>query len=234
MVSVTVERLVTPRGELVLRRDGAHHEIVSNGTFLMDTRDGRSERELVRAALRGTPSRAAVLIGGLGVGFSLVEALHSPAVGAVTVVEIEPAVLRWNRTHLGTAALDDPRVTVAVADLGAFLAAGDTGFDAVCLDVDNGPEWTVTDANAALYGDPGLDAVDRRLAPGGTLAVWSAGAARDFETRLRSRYARVEVLEVPVPRGEPDVVYLARGPASRRPAVTGRPLGAGGPPLRTG
>lgn len=210
MVSVTVERLVTPRGELVLRRDGQHHEIVSNGTFLMDTRDGRSERELVRAALRGAPPGATVLIGGLGVGFSLAEALRCPAVGHVTVVEIEPAVLRWNRTHLGTAALDDPRVTVAVADLRAFLAAGNTGYDAVCLDVDNGPEWTVTDANVALYGDPGLDAVDRRLAPGGTLAVWSAGAARDFESRLRARYARVEVIEVPVPRGEPDVVYVAR------------------------
>lgn len=209
MVSVTVERLETPRGELVLRRDGAHHEIVSNGTFLMDTRDGRSERELVRAAVPGPG--ATVLIGGLGVGFSLVEAVAREA-AAVTVVEIEPAVVRWNREHLGTTALDDPRVSVVVADLAEFLAAADDRFDAVCLDVDNGPEWTVTAANAALYGDAGLAAVDRRLAPGGTLAVWSAAASAGFEARLRDRYADVARIEVPVPRGGPDVVWTARNP----------------------
>ena len=209
-VSVTVERLDTPRGELVLRRDGDYHEIVSNGTFLMDTRDGRSERELVRAAVRGPGAR--VLIGGLGVGFSLAEALTlDPA--AVTVVEIEPAVVRWNRAHLGRAGLlDDPRVTVVVDDLAAFLAAGRGRYDAICLDVDNGPEWTVTVDNAVLYGDPGLSAVDRRLAPGGRLAVWSAHRSADFEGRLRARYQTVETRQIPVARGEPDVVWVVRGP----------------------
>ena len=184
MVSVTVERLDTPRGELVLRRDGDHHEIVSNGTFLMDTRDGRSERELVRAAVRGPGAR--VLVGGLGVGFSLAEALTlDPA--AVTVVEIEPAVLRWNREHLGrSGVLDDPRVTVVVDDLAAFLARDRQDYDAVCLDVDNGPEWTVTVDNAALYGDPGLSAVDRRLAPGRHAGDLERAPVR----RLRGRPAR--------------------------------------------
>ncbi|HEV7654369.1 MAG TPA: hypothetical protein VGP36_06480 [Mycobacteriales bacterium] len=209
MVSVTVERLETPRGELVLRRDGEHHEIVSNGMFLMDTRDGRSERELVRAAVRGPGAR--ILIGGLGVGFSLAEALTlDPA--AVTVVEIEPAVVRWNREHLGTAAaLDDPRVTLVVADLADALHAPGT-YDAICLDVDNGPEWTVTVDNAALYDEPGLSAVDRRLAPGGTLAVWSANRALAFEARLHARYASVALIEIPVARGEPDVVWTACTP----------------------
>jgi spermidine synthase len=209
VVSVTVERLQTPRGELVLRREGEHHEIVSNGMFLMDTRDGRSERELVRVAVPAPGAR--VLIGGLGVGFSLAEALVLGA-ARVTVVEIEPAVLRWNREHLGTTALADPRVTVVVEDVAAFLATDQDRYDAICLDVDNGPEWTVTVDNAALYGDPGLSAVDRRLAPGGTLAVWSASAAPAFESRLRSRYRTVEVVPIPVPRGEPDVVYVATGP----------------------
>jgi spermidine synthase len=210
VVSVTVERLDTPRGELVLRRDGEHHEIVSNGTFLMDTRDGRSERELVRAAVRGAGGR--VLIGGLGVGFSLAEALTLDAV-AVTVVEIEPAVVRWNREHLGRAALlDDPRVTVAVDDLAAFLASDRGSYDAICLDVDNGPEWTVTVDNAALYGDQGLSEVDRRLAAGGRLAVWSAHRSADFERRLHARYRAVETLEIPVARGEPDVVWVACAP----------------------
>jgi spermidine synthase len=208
VVSVTVERLQTPRGELVLRRDGEHHEIVSNGMFLMDTRDGRSERELVRAAVRG--SGTTVLIGGLGVGFSLAEALALD-VAAVTVVEIEPAVVRWNREHLGTD-LDDPRVRLVVDDLAAFLAAGTERYDAICLDVDNGPEWTVTVDNAALYGEAGLSIVDRRLAPGGILAVWSAGAAPAFEGRLRARYAEVRTTEIPVRRGEPDIVWTARNP----------------------
>jgi spermidine synthase len=210
VVSVTVERLQTPRGELVLRRDGDHHEIVSNGVFLMDTRNGESERELVRAAVRGPGAR--VLIGGLGVGFSLAAALAlDPA--EVTVVEIEPAVVRWNREHLGTAAaLDDPRVRLAVAGLAGFLARDGGGYDAICLDVDNGPEWTVTVDNAALYGGPGLSAVDRRLAPGGTLAVWSAHRSAAFEARLRARYRTVETREIPVRRGEPDVVYAARDP----------------------
>ena len=225
MVSVTVERLTTPRGELVLRRDGEHHEIVSNGVFLMDTRDGRSERELVRCAVRGPGAR--VLIGGLGVGFSLAEALALD-VAAVTVVEIEPAVVRWNRTHFG-GRLDDPRVSVVLDDLGAWLRAGSDRYDAVCLDVDNGPEWTVTEPNAALYGEAGIDAVDRRLAPGGTLTVWSANAAPAFEARLRARYPVVDVHRIPVARGEPDVIYAARRdrpPASPRPAADRR-----GPPL---
>jgi spermidine synthase len=211
VVSVTVERLSTPRGELVLRSVDGHHEIVSNGTFLMDTRDGRSERELVRAALRTATPPARVLIGGLGVGFSLAEALAHPTVGLVTVVEIEPAVVRWNRTYLGRVELDDPRVSVAVADLAEWLRAGEDRYDAVCLDVDNGPEWTVTPGNAALYGESGVDAVRRRLAPGGTLAVWSAAAAPAFEALLRARFAEVEVVRIPVTRGEPDVVYAARG-----------------------
>jgi len=217
VASVTVERLVTPRGELVLRRDdgvpGRHYEIVSNGVFLMDTRDGRSERELVRAALGGAPDGARVLIGGLGVGFSLAEALRASAVGHVTVVEVEPAVVRWHRGPLApysAGGLDDPRVEVVVADLADFLAGGDGLFDSVCLDVDNGPEWTVTPGNVALYGDPGLDAVGRRLAPGGTLAVWSANAAPGFEARLRARYPTVHTRRIPVARGEPDVLYLAR------------------------
>ena len=207
MVCVTVERLTTERGELVLRRDGPHHEIVSNGVFLMDTRDGRSERELVRAAVRAPGAR--VLVGGLGVGFSVAEALALGA-AAVTVVEIEPAVLRWNREHLGTTALADPRVTVRLADLADVLPTDPGPYDAVCLDVDNGPEWTVTDGNAALYGEPGLAAADRLLAPGGTLAVWSANAAPAFEARLRARFGTVEVRAIPVPRGQPDLVYAAR------------------------
>ncbi|MBX6769406.1 MAG: spermidine synthase [Actinomadura rubrobrunea] len=218
---VVVGRAQGGDGELVLRRCGPHFEIISNGVFLMDTRDGRSERLLVRAAVEGLAAPARVLIGGLGVGFSLAEAVSLPQVGAVTVVEKEAAVIAWHGTHLrrfSRGALEDPRVRVRCADLLDWLAAppdgpdasGDAGdegmFDAVCLDIDNGPDWTVTASNARLYGADGLDLVAARLSRRGTLAVWSAAAAPAFEELLRSRFADVEVRRVPVPHGEPDVI----------------------------
>lgn len=238
--AVVVERAAGVGGELVLRRAGAHYEIISNGMFLMDTRNGESERLLVRAAVDavldrdgargggpgvtpgGEPVR--VLIGGLGVGFSLAEALAHPAVGHVTVVEREPAVVGWHDGPLrpwSRGGLDDPRVALVRADLLDVVAADPAdradradgvGFDAVCLDIDNGPDWTVTPGNARLYGPDGLDLLAARLSPRGVLAVWSAGAAPGFQDLLATRFAEVEALPVPVPRGEPDMVYLARRP----------------------
>ncbi|MDL4812868.1 spermidine synthase [Actinomadura opuntiae] len=236
---VVVERAAGVGGELVLRRAGADYEIISNGTFLMDTRNGESERLLVRAAVDtalngdgagdggGGPVR--VLIGGLGVGFSLAEALSLPGVGHVTVVEREPAVARWHAGPLrpwSRGGLDDPRVDLVRADLLDVLhrpADGAPGmFDAVCLDIDNGPHWTVTPGNARLYGPDGLDLLAGRLTPRGVLAVWSAGAAPGFQDLLASRFARVRALPVPVPRGEPDVVYLADRPHPAAPHEPGR------------
>lgn len=207
----TVERVATPRGELVLRRDGEHFEVIANGVFLADTRDGRSERLLVTAALeRAAAPRPRVLVGGLGVGFSLDEALSDPRVAEVTVVEREPEVVAWNRRHLGGGArLDDPRTRLVVADLGGWLDDGAPAFDVLCLDIDNGPDWTVTAGNAELYGGAGLALLSSRIVPGGVLAVWSAAQSRSFEARLRDRFDEVAVLTVEVDRGEPDAIYLA-------------------------
>lgn len=212
-MSPTVERSVTPRGELVLRRVGAHYEIISNGTFLMDTRDGRSERLLITAALCGRGPGLRVLIGGLGVGYSLAAAVADARIDAITVVEVEPAVIAWQSGPLAAFsghAADDPRVRIVRADLVRWLSAASDRFDVICLDVDNGPDWTVLDGNAGLYDDAGLTALRARLAPGGTLAVWSAAAAPRFADRLGDRFAEVERHDVPVARGEPDRVYLAR------------------------
>jgi spermidine synthase len=206
------ERRAGENGELVLRGDGRHFEIISNGVFLMDTRAGESERLLVRAALERIARPARVLIGGLGVGFTLAEALRSPRTRAVTVVEREPAVIGWHATHLrpySGGALTDARVRVERADLIGWLHATADAFDVVCLDIDNGPEWTVTEGNAGLYGPVGLGLLAGHLRPGGVLAVWSAGAAPAFEARLRERFTGVSTHPVRVARGEPDVVYLA-------------------------
>jgi spermidine synthase len=209
----TVERLVTERGELVLRRDAEHYELISNGVFLMDTRSGHSERTLVRAALAASTAGARLLVAGLGVGFSLAEAVRSDVPEKIVVVEIEPAVVAWHATHLApysAGALDDPRVRVVTADLGQWLATTDERFDAICLDVDNGPDWTVFGDNAALYGDAGTALLRAHLDPGGVLAVWSASASAAYLARLTATIGPVETLLTEVERGEPDVVYLAR------------------------
>jgi spermidine synthase len=208
-----VARVSTERGELVLRRVGSHFEIISNGTFLVDTRDGRSERLLVEAALQRHDAPHDVLIGGLGVGFSLIAAVADSRVERVTVVEIEQALVDWHDAHLAAFSsrlLRDARVTVAVADISTHLAAHPSSYDVVCLDVDNGPDWTVTDANTALYDVAGTGRIVGSLRPRGVLSVWSAGVSPRYEQRLRSQLDDLTVLEVPRGRSVPDVVYVGR------------------------
>jgi spermidine synthase len=215
--AAVVERRSTERGEVVLRRAGKHFEVISNGTFLMDTRDGRSERLLVRAALERCRSPRSVLIGGLGVGFSLGEALADTRVREIVVAEVEPALLDWHRGPLRAISgswLDDPRVTLVVGDVADLLGGDDTSYDAICLDVDNGPDWTVTTANVRLYDDAGTRLLADRLVPGGVLSVWSASDSASYRDRLHRHLVDVEVVETPVTRGDPDVVFLGRRPGS--------------------
>lgn len=208
-----LERAVTPRGELALRRSGADFEIISNGVFLMDTRDGRSERLMVTVALARCPATAPeVLICGLGVGFALAEAVSHARVARVDVVEISPEIIGWHATHLhhlAAPAWDDGRVNVINADVVAWLTARRGPYDVICIDIDNGPEWTVWDANQVLYGDEGLRRVQDSLRPGGVVSVWSAAEAPAFSGRLRRHFTSVRAYRVPVSRGRPDVVYLA-------------------------
>ncbi|MGI5530460.1 spermidine synthase [Streptomyces syringium] len=220
---VTVERREGPYGEVVLRRRGggdgaagAVYEIIANGCFLMDTSDGRSERLLVDAALAALPAGRpdpAVLIGGLGVGFSLAHAAAEPRWGRVTVVEREGAVIDWHRTGplaaISADALADPRTELLHTDLVGHLRTTDATYDALCLDIDNGPGWTVTEDNGGLYSPTGLAACRARLTPGGVLAVWSAQPSAEFEKSLRNAgFGRVETEEITVARGVPDVVHL--------------------------
>jgi spermidine synthase len=127
---VIVDRVTTDRGELVLREQDGAFEVISNGVFLMDTRAGASERLLVRAALETLPPGGSVLVGGLGVGFSLAETAASTVPGRIVVVEIEPDVVRWHRGPLApfrAGALDDPRVEVVTGDLLEHRRAGGGG-----------------------------------------------------------------------------------------------------------
>ncbi|GAA3390992.1 spermidine synthase [Streptomyces roseoviridis] len=219
---VTLDRREGPYGEVVLRQRDAHYEIIANGTFLMDTSDGRSERLLVDAALAALPEsrhgRAAVLVGGLGVGFSLAHAAADPRWGRIVVAEREEAIIDWHRegplAAISGAALADPRTVILHTDLVTHVRTSPDTYDALCLDIDNGPDWTVTEDNQSLYSAEGLAACAARLNPGGILAVWSARPSADFEESLRNAgFSGVRTEEVPVARGVPDVVHLAVRPA---------------------
>ncbi|WP_445395960.1 spermidine synthase [Streptomyces sp. LE64] len=211
-----LDRRTGPHGEVVLRRHGDLLQIIANGCFLMDTSDGRSERLLVDAAAAALDRDGGhLLIGGLGVGFSLAHAAADPRWGRITVVEREAAVIDWHRpgaplSTLSRAALDDPRTEVLHTGLLEHLRTAGRSYDALCLDVDNGPDWTVTEDNEGLYTPTGLALCRERLAPGGVLAIWSAQPSAVFEGTLRnSGFQGVRTQEIPVARGVPDVVHLA-------------------------
>ncbi|CAL9424061.1 spermidine synthase [Streptomyces sp. enrichment culture] len=229
VIPEVLDRREGPYGEVVLRRHGDLLQIIANGCFLMDTSDGRSERLLVDAALaaldtadarEGRPPRPGprVLIGGLGVGFSLAHAAAGPRWGGITVVEREPAIIDWHRdggplARLSAEALADPRTEIVETDLVAYVNETSATFDALCLDIDNGPDWTVTEDNEGLYTPAGLAACTRVLRPRGVLAVWSAKPSPEFEGTLRNAgFQQVRTEEIPVARGVPDVVHLAVRP----------------------
>ncbi|MFD7700303.1 spermidine synthase [Streptomyces caelestis] len=215
-----LDRREGPYGEVALRRHGDLLQIIANGCFLMDTSDGRSERRLVDAALAALDARVVdphVLIGGLGVGFSLVHAAGQPRWGRIAVVEREPAIIEWHRggplAGLSARALADPRTEIVEADLVRYVNETSDTFDALCLDIDNGPGWTVTEDNEGLYSAAGLAACARVLRPGGVLAVWSAKPSPEFEGTLRNAgFRQVRTEEIPVARGVPDVVHLGVRP----------------------
>ena len=133
------------------------------------------------------------------------------------MVEREPAVIGWHRegplAGLSARALADPRADIVAADLVEYVNETCDTFDALCLDIDNGPGWTVTEGNEGLYSPAGLASCARVLRPGGVLAVWSAQPSPEFEGTLRNAgFQQVRTEEIPVARGVPDVVHLAVRP----------------------
>jgi len=214
---------------LALTCRGGEFVIHAGGKSLMSSRMHGSEEALAAFACRGLAGRAApcVLVGGLGMGFTLRAALDLlPADATVVVAELVPAVVAWNRGPLAPLAghpLEDARVRVELCDVAVTLRSHPGAFDAVLLDVDNGPAAFTAQGNAGLYDDRGVAAAYAALAPGGTLAVWSARDDRAFEHRLRYGGFTVEIERVRgrLARGGPHHTIFVARPRDRQGGHSG-------------
>jgi spermidine synthase len=202
MEYVEVARSESERGELVLRERRPEAggptvlELRANGVFVMDTAEHASEVALADAALGVVERPRRVLVGGLGLGFTLDRVLGDRRVEQCDVVEIEPALVEWMRDGTiphGRRVLADDRARVLVADVATAVAeAAPASYDVVLLDVDNGPGQLVHQGNAALYLEPFLASVRERLTPGGAVVVWSAAREPDLAADLRTVFGQVE------------------------------------------
>lgn len=214
-----VDRARAPDGaELQLARRGDEWVVRAAGHVLMSSRVHGSEEALAALALaRLDRAPRAVLLGGLGLGFTLRAVLDRlPADARAIVVELVPALTEWNRGPVAGLAgrpLDDPRVRLQSGDVLGRIAEAERAWDAILLDVDNGPSALAHGANSRLYAPKGLRACHRALKQGGVLAVWSAGPDEAFVERLGA--AGFEAEQRPVParsgtsKGVRHVVFLA-------------------------
>lgn len=211
-------------GELRLMRRGSEYSIMIGGNELMNSRLSGSEEALATLAAERIGPRTAprVLIGGLGMGFTLRAALASLASDAsVTVAELVPGVVDWARGPMADVfgeTLSDPRVAVAVEDVAETIDRARGVYDAVLLDVDNGPDGLTRSGNDRLYGPAGLAASLRALSPGGVLGIWSQGADPAFTARLGRAGFQVDEMRVKAGRGRgtKHVLWFATK-ADRRP-----------------
>jgi len=206
-----------PGGDvLTLRSNGADFEIRCNLFELMSSRNPVSERALAEAACARLGTKAQILIGGLGMGYTVRAVLDRLGPEArITVAELVPEVIAWNRgplAHLAVYPLDDARVTVCNADVAEVIRANPRGFDAVLMDVDNGPEAVLFPANRVLYTAEGVALTLTALRPDGVLALWSADASPDFEQAVETGGFRLERRDVDVPdkSGLAHTLYLVR------------------------
>ena len=205
-------------GELRLMRRGAEFSIFAGSIELMSSRVSGSEEALASLTcprLKARP-RPHVLIGGLGMGFTLRAALAGlGADAAVTVAELVPEVIAWARGPLAAIhgqSLSDPRVTLFEGDVADLIGRAPSSYDAILLDVDNGPEGLMRKANDELYDACGLREAHAALLPGGVLAVWSSAPRPAFTRALRAGGYSVEELRVWAkgrPGGARHVIWLA-------------------------
>jgi spermidine synthase len=223
---VTVERARMADGtEFVLGRHGDGWVIRVGARILMSNRMHGSEEELARIAVARAGKPRAVLVGGLGLGYTVRAVLDAVSAEAeVTVLELVPELVDWNRRHLGGLAghpLDDRRCRVFVGDVFDTLKRSRAAFDAIVLDVDNGPQGLTQAKNQRLYSEGGVRACLAALRADGVLTVWSAGPNARYLRKLERHAANVEMLRVAARAASrtTHVVFVARarapGPQAR-------------------
>jgi spermidine synthase len=221
-----VDRAPAPDGaEWILARRGDEWVVRAGGRVLMSSRQHGSEEALAALGLAKVARPRTVLVGGLGLGFTLRAALDRlPADARVVVAELVPALAAWNRAHVGHLAgrpLEDPRTRLQHGDALQRIAEAKGAFDAILLDVDNGPSALADARNARLYGDGGVRACRDALRAGGALAVWSAGPDERYLERLEKAGLDAGVHAVPArggtSRGVRHVVFVGRKVERVRP-----------------
>lgn len=207
-------------GELRLMRRGEEFSIMAGAIELMNSRTSGSEEALAKLALArlGQREGTRILIGGLGMGFTLRAALSELGADAkVSVSELVPAVVAWARGPMAGVfanCLADPRVVIYEADVARLIAAAGPTYDVILLDVDNGPDGLTRPGNDRLYSVRGLVTTRRAMARGGVLAVWSSGPDEGFTRRLEHAGFKVEETRVRAhkKRGSRHTIWLAVNP----------------------
>ncbi len=208
-------------GELKLFKRGRDFMIVLNRNELMSSRMSGSEEALATISCERLAGRKAphLLIGGYGMGFTLRAALSALGPNAsVTVAELVPEIIAWAlgpMAEMTGGCLSDSRVRLVEGDVAALIGEGRQAFDAILLDVDNGPDGLTREANDRLYSRQGLEAAKSALRPGGVLAVWSAAPDRAFTRRLGNAGFAVEEVEVRARsngKGPRHMIWLATRP----------------------
>lgn len=189
-------------GELRLMQRGQDYMILFGRNELMSSRLRGSEEALATLScerIRDRP-KPKILIGGLGMGFTLRQAIKElPPRAGIVVGELVPKIVAWAKgplAHIFGDCLDDPRVDVQIDDIHALIAEADQGYDAILLDVDNGPDGLIHAENDRLYSKSGLRSAKAALTPGGVLAIWSAYPDNAFAQRLRTAGFDVEEMKV--------------------------------------
>ena len=203
------------RGELVLRRredDGAL-ELRVNGVFVMDDRETSSEELLASVALESVRHPDRVLVGGLGLGYTVRALLADGRLGQVVVAEIEPVLVSWMCSGLVPSVLDDPRVAVVAGDVRTVVTdLPDASVDAILLDVDNGPDFLVYNENSTIYTSGFLTTCRAKLRAGGVLTVWSSSASAALESAVTAVFGTCDVKPVPVQlQGRDELYYVYQG-----------------------
>ena len=208
-------------GTITLRQRGTEFSIRTTDTELMNSRLHGSEDALAQLTCSRLKQKEglSILIGGLGMGYTLAAALEQFEKDTlITVAELIPAVVRWNQQHLGHLTgkpLDDPRVSIQEEDVAKAIRREKSAWDAILLDVDNGPDGLTQKANDRLYNIAGLKISFAALRPGGILAVWSSGPDEAFTSRLKRCQFQTETITVRAHKpgkGARHTIWLAKKP----------------------